>query len=53
MTREYRIDDEGDEVLIALMEDGLQVGGAMFPDDGTGSSFDLARQVGEDWISGD
>jgi len=50
MTREYRIEDDGDEVHVYLIEDGEQAGGALFPDDGTGEAFDLALELGESWV---
>lgn len=31
MSRKYEIDDMGDSVDFALFEDGVQVGGGMFP----------------------
>lgn len=49
MTRAYKIQDDGDEVQVQLFEGGVQVGGAMFPDDGDGQAFMLAHQLGEDW----
>ena len=50
MTREYLIEDEGDEVHVHLIEDGEQAGGALFPDDGTGEAFELALELGESWV---
>ena len=51
MTREYRIEDNGDEVQLFLMEHDMQIGGALFPDQGDGEAWDLAYEVGEDWIA--
>lgn len=51
MTREYIIEDNGDEVQLFLMEDGEQMGGALFPDEGDGEAWDLAYEVGQDWIA--
>ena len=50
MQREYLIHDEGDEVHVALFEDGEQAGGALFPDDGTGEAFELAYDLAESWV---
>lgn len=49
--RSYLIEDEGDEFHLALLADGAQVGGAIFPDDGSGAGFELAREVGESFAS--
>lgn len=43
------ITDEGDGFQVALYSGELQVGGALFPDDGTGHAFEDARQMVEDW----
>jgi len=48
--REYSIDDEGDEIQLSLYEGGHQVGGAVFPDEGDGSAFHLAYEVGQQWV---
>lgn len=50
MIRTYTIEDEGDEVHLAMFEDGVQVGAGLFPDDGTGESFELACEVGDDFV---
>ena len=50
MTRTYSITDDGDEVHLAMFEDGEQVGGGLFPDDGTGEAFELACEVGDDFV---
>jgi len=47
--REYLIDDEGDEVQVQFLEDGVQIGGACFPDDGSGEAFDVALMVAQGW----
>lgn len=52
MTRSYQIEDDGDAVQVMLMEDDVQMGGAYFPDDGTGEAFQDAMEVGESWVSG-
>jgi hypothetical protein len=44
------VEDEGDGWQVSLIAHGVQVGGAVFPDDGTGAAFDLAKQVADDWI---
>lgn len=46
------IDDEGDGFQVRLLQNGVQVGGALFPDDGTGTAFDLAKTVADDWVKG-
>lgn len=47
--RDYSISGDGDAIQLALWQDGEQVGGALFPDDGTGEAFGLALEVGELW----
>lgn len=47
--RDYRISDDGDAIQLALWQDEQQVGGALFPDDGSGAAFGLALEVGEMW----
>lgn len=47
--RTYVIQDDGDEVQLQLLVMGAQVGGALFPDDGTGAAFELAFHLGESW----
>lgn len=47
--RDYSIDDDGDEVQLALFENGVQVGGAMFPDDGDGLALGLALDLASMW----
>ena len=49
MTREYQIEDDGDAIQVSLIQDGVQVGGAYFPDDGTGSAFQDALELAEAW----
>lgn len=44
--RAFSIEDEGDAAQLYLFIDGVQVGGAYFPDDGTGASMELAADVG-------
>lgn len=51
MTREYRIEDNGEDVQLYLYEGEMQMGGALFPEEGDGSAWDLATEVGEDWIA--
>ena len=46
------IDDEGDGFAVALFRDGEQVGGALFPDDGDGSAWELAAMLAEAWRVG-
>jgi|WetSurMetagenome_2_1015567.scaffolds.fasta_scaffold321272_2 hypothetical protein len=47
--RTYRIEDEGDEFHVVLIENGQQIGGALFPDNGTGDAFALANELGLAW----
>ena len=49
--REYQIEDDGDEVHVYLLEDGEQMGAGLFPDEGDGEAWNLAYEVGEDWIA--
>lgn len=49
--RDFLIEDEGDAFQVSLMEGGVQVGGALFPDDGTGAAFLLAQEVAMSWCS--
>lgn len=51
MQREYRIEDEGSEIQLQLMDKGVQVGGAVFPSDDSGEAFNHAIEVGEDWLT--
>lgn len=44
------IEDEGDEFQVRLMFGGVQVGGAVFPDDGHGEAFELAKVIADDWV---
>ena len=50
MIRSYRIEDEGDEIHLAMFEDDFQVGSGLFPDDGTGKAFELAYEIGEEFV---
>lgn len=52
MTRGYEIEDDGDGFQVALYQDGIQLGGAFFPDDGTGEAFQDALEVAQAWESG-
>lgn len=45
--REYSIDDDEDGAHLALIENGVQVGGALFPVEFCGDALSLAREVGE------
>ena len=49
MTRGYEIQDDGDAIQVALLEDGQQVGGAYFPDDGSGEAFQDALELAQAW----
>lgn len=49
--RECYIEDEGDEFQVLLFENGVQVGGCMLPDDGSGAAFELADQLRTDWLT--
>ena len=48
--RRYLIEDEGDEVRLALYQDEEQVGGAVFPDEGAGEAFELAYELAQSWV---
>jgi hypothetical protein len=48
--RTFTITDEGDEIHLAIFQNGEQVGGGLFPDDGTGTAFDMAYEVGEQFV---
>lgn len=50
MNREYVIEDDGDEVHVALFEDGEQAGGALFPEDGSGEAYELACELAQSWV---
>jgi hypothetical protein len=47
--REYQIEDDGYGFQVSLYLGGVQVGNALFPDDGTGEAFGHAKRVGESW----
>ncbi len=49
--RAYEINDEGDDFELVLWAGGVQVGGAVFPDDGFGSAFALADEIGRGFVS--
>lgn len=50
--RSYQITDEGDEYQLSLFQDGLQVGGGLFPlAIGEDAAFDLAKSLGESFVS--
>jgi hypothetical protein len=52
--RVYSIADDGESFELAMFEDGVQVGGGLFPDlDGSGAAFDLAYQLGETFAGSD
>ena len=44
--RYFSIEDDGESFQVYLFDGVSQVGGACFPDDGTGAAFDLAVQIG-------
>ena len=50
--RSFLIEDDGDAYQVQLLQDGIQMGGAYFPDDGTGEAFQDAMELGESWVSG-
>lgn len=50
--RAYSIEDGGNEIQVALFEDGQQVGGALFPDNEDGDGFLMAMDLGESWAHG-
>lgn len=39
------IEDDGDAFDVAMFDDGIQVAGAIVPDDGAGTGFDLAQEI--------
>jgi hypothetical protein len=45
--RDFQIEDEGEEVQVAFLLDGVQVGGAMFPASADASV--MAYQAGMGW----
>lgn len=48
----YLINDEGDEYELALFQDGVQVGGGVFPFSiGEDAAFELAKNLGDSFIS--
>ena len=48
--RRYAIEDDGDEVQLFMFKDDQQVCGAVLPDDGAGAAWDLAYEIGEQFI---
>lgn len=52
MTRGYQIEDDGDAIQVQLLEDGVQVGGAYFPDTGDGEAFLDALELAQSWEAG-
>jgi hypothetical protein len=44
--RFFSIEDNGDGFDLSLFDGINQVGGAIFPDDGTGKAFELAYEIG-------
>jgi hypothetical protein len=42
----FTIEDDGDSFQLSLYDGVNQVGGAIFYDDGTGKSFELAESIG-------
>lgn len=50
-TRTYLINDQGDEYELALFQDGVQVGGGVFPISiGDDVAFELAKSLGDSFI---
>ena len=47
--RSYRIEDDGDEVHLSLFQGEMQVGGALFPEDGDGAAKQMAEEIGKSW----
>lgn len=43
--------DEGEDFEVQMFQDGCQIGSALFPDDGTGAAFVLAKQLADNWIA--
>lgn len=43
--RSVQIEDDGDEFQVLMYQDGVQVAGAIVPDDGAGGGFDLAQEI--------
>jgi hypothetical protein len=51
-TKTYQINDEGDEYELVLLQDGVQVGGGVFPFFmGEDAAFELAKSLGESFIN--
>ena len=54
--RTYEVVDEGDEVQLQLFEDGLQMGGGVFPrtlDTIDLDPWDEACSIGDSWVGND
>jgi hypothetical protein len=52
-TKTYLINDEGDAYELALFQDGLQVGGGVFPlSIGEDAAFELAKSLGDAFVVG-
>jgi len=49
--RDYVIQDCGEDFQVALLKDGQQVGNCIFDDDGTGSAFVMALEMGKAWVA--
>lgn len=52
--RTYQVVDEGDEVQLQLFEDGMQMGGGVFPrslDTVDFDPWDEACAMGDDWVA--
>jgi hypothetical protein len=48
--REYQVTDDGEDIQLALMVGGVQVGGALFPVGSNGSAFALADAMGKAFL---
>ena len=51
MLRKFHVSDDGDEVQVALVQNGKQVGNIIFDDDVYGSAFDQAFQLATAWVA--
>lgn len=49
--RQYEVEHDGDDYQVALILDGVQVGGALFPGELYGDAFGLAHEVGQAFIN--
>ncbi len=50
MIRTYEVSEEAGEVHLAMFEDGEQVGGGLFPCDASDDAYEMACEVGDDFV---